>query len=153
MYRLICALIVCIWHKAGFFMTWLIPSSPLVRQGGLTAKVACTLGIVGSGEGMGPRDLYSCFLLLWIGLGSSSSDDVSSTPHSCRTSSSSLKPKQKIFVVPVTLENETGSVGRNWPLYLLKFKWHRFIFLFLHYSFNGNISRIIPQKTACKNSS
>ena len=35
---------------------------------------------------------------------------------------------------------------------ILKFKWQRFIFLFLYYSFNGIISRIIPQKTACKKS-
>ena len=35
----------------------------------------------------------------------------------------------------------------------LKFKWQRFIFLFLHYSFNCIISRIILQKTARKNSS
>ena len=36
--------------------------------------------------------------------------------------------------------------------YITKFKWQRFIFLFLHYSFNGIISRIKPLKTACKNS-
>ena len=41
---------------------------------------------------------------------------------------------------------------RDQILMALKFKWQRFIFLFLHYSFNGIISRIIQQKTACKNS-
>ena len=35
---------------------------------------------------------------------------------------------------------------------VLKFKWQRFIFLCLYYSFNSIISRIIPQKTECKNS-
>ena len=34
----------------------------------------------------------------------------------------------------------------------LKIKWQRLKFLFFHYSFNGIISRFIPQKTACKNS-
>ena len=33
---------------------------------------------------------------------------------------------------------------------LLKFKWQRSIFLFLHYSVKGIISRIITQKTTCK---
>ena len=35
---------------------------------------------------------------------------------------------------------------------VLKFKWQRSILLFLHYSFKGIVSRIIVQKTACKNS-
>ena len=35
----------------------------------------------------------------------------------------------------------------------LKFNWQRFIFLFLHCSFKGIVSRIIMLKTACKNSS
>ena len=34
---------------------------------GLVAYVATTLGMVGSGEGIGPRDLNSCRLLLWTG--------------------------------------------------------------------------------------
>ena len=36
--------------------------SPL-RVEGLLAKVATTLGVVGSGEGMGPSDLCNCRLL------------------------------------------------------------------------------------------
>ena len=62
--------------------TRFLPSSPFVRQVGLAEKVAWTLGTVGSGEGIGHSDLNSCFLLLWTGLVSSSSEDVSSTPHS-----------------------------------------------------------------------
>ena len=34
----------------------------------------------------------------------------------------------------------------------LKFKWQRSLFLFLHCSFKGIISRIIVKKTACKHS-
>ena len=34
---------------------------------GLLANVATTLGRVGSGDGMGPRDLNSCLRLLWTG--------------------------------------------------------------------------------------
>ena len=36
--------------------------------------------------------------------------------------------------------------------YVLKFKWQRFTFLFLHYRFKGIVSRIIMQKTAYKKS-
>ena len=34
---------------------------------GLTSYVATTLGMVGSGDGIGHKDLNNCFLLFWAG--------------------------------------------------------------------------------------
>ena len=46
------------------------------------------------------------------------------------------------------------SVFRKQDIFFmaLKFKLQRFIFLLLYFSFKGIVSRIIMQKTACKNS-
>ena len=60
-----------------------------------------------------------------------------------------LSPIHNSLIVVTWFVKDFYDKGGNSPL---KFKWQSFIFLFLHYSFKGLISRIILQKTACKNS-
>lgn len=47
--------------------TMKLPDRSPFRVDGLLAKVATTLGVVGSGEGIGPKDLNNCLLLLCTG--------------------------------------------------------------------------------------